>query len=115
MLTTISDEMSVNRLVRPRNQTFRLIVNVLSPDDQRRRGFSLQTIGYMQREAGYHGRSSRSGSWFWVLGSGFAFRFRFGSLFGFAVQVARSQNPEPNAEREHELRTQNSEQRTLAR
>src|SRR2546428_11741428 len=55
------------------------------------------------------------GSGFWVLGSGFAFRFRFGSLFGFAVQVARSQNPEPNAEREHELRTQNSEQRTLDR
>src|SRR5712691_7181225 len=94
MLTTISDEMSVNRLVRPRNQTFRLIVNVLSPDDQRRRGFSLQTIGYMQREAGYHGRSSRSGSWFWVLGSGSG----SGSV------------PEPEPER-----NPNSEPRTLNR
>src|SRR2546428_2896306 len=109
MLTTISDEMSVNRLVRPRNQTFRLIVNVLSPDDQRRRGFSLQTIGYMQREAGYHGRSSRSGSWFWVLGSGFWVRVQV--QVRLIVRDRGSGRPklEPRTERRTGTRTQNPE------
>src|SRR3989442_14844364 len=108
MLTTISDEMSVNRLVRPINQTFRLIVNVLSPDDQRRRGFSLQTIGYMQTR----GRITRAIQSFRFLVLG------WGSTFSFELKTAnrtQNRNREPNPEPEHELRTQNSEQRTLDR
>src|SRR5262249_59576008 len=117
MLTTISDEMSVNRLVRPRNQTLRLIVNVLSPEDHRRRGFRRQTIGYMQTK----GRIPRRSTAFRVSGSGFCVRVR---VRGSAViQVRRSGcNREPNAgtmnrswndeactDPEHEPRSQNAE------
>src|SRR3989442_4128903 len=101
MLTTISDEMSVNRLVRPRNQQFRLMVNVLPPDDQRRRGFSLQTMGYMRTR----GRISRAIQSFSVHGSHFSVRIqvqRSGS-------VLRTANPEPNPEGEYEQRSENAE------